>query len=236
MNPSFKTLVEAAAEPYRAAGRYAWHFAKGKLGGDPVFYFLLRRDLLPSRGRLLDLGCGQGVLMALLRAAREQFAKGQWPEDWPAPPQQLEMRGVELRPDRARIARLALGERMPITQGDIRDHEFAPCSAIAIFDVLLYLSEHEQRGVLAKCADALEAGGLLLLREADSGQGLSFRITRWAERIACWSRGQFGQRLLYRHADEWVALLSSLGFSVTAEPMSEGTPFGNVLFIARRSL
>lgn len=234
MSRSFKTLVRAAAEPYRSAGRYAWLFAKGKLGGDPVFQFLLRRGLLPDRGRLLDLGCGQGLLIALLRAARDRFANGEWPPDWPAPPRQLEMRGVELRADRAEAARLALGDWTPVTQGDIREAELPPCSAIAILDVLLYLSIDEQRGVLERCARALEAGGLLLLREADSSRGLAFRMTAWPERLACWSRGQFRQKLHYRRADEWIALLGSLGFSVRAEPMSAGTPFGNVLFIARR--
>ena len=27
----FRELVEAAAHPYRRSGRYAWHFAQGKL-------------------------------------------------------------------------------------------------------------------------------------------------------------------------------------------------------------
>jgi hypothetical protein len=235
MDPNFRSLVAAAAEPYRAVGRYAWHFAKGKLSGDPVFHFLLRRGLLPERGRLIDLGCGQGVLMALLRVASERFAKGQWPHDWPAPPRELEMRGIELRTDRANAARLVLGNAMPISQSDIRDVELPACSAIAILDVLLYLGWNEQRTLLEKCAQAFETGGVLLLREADASRGLAFRTTHWAERMACWSRGQFKQRLLYRTADDWIALLASLGFVVSAEPMSAGTPFGNVLFIARRA-
>ncbi|EQD39592.1 Methyltransferase type 12, partial [mine drainage metagenome] len=48
-------LVLTAAEPYRSAGRFAWHFARGKLGGDPVFFGLLRHGLIPSNSRILDL-------------------------------------------------------------------------------------------------------------------------------------------------------------------------------------
>jgi hypothetical protein len=31
LDPQFRLLLEAASRPYAAAGRYAWHFARGKL-------------------------------------------------------------------------------------------------------------------------------------------------------------------------------------------------------------
>jgi len=86
MDPQVRPLFEAATRPYIGAGQYAWHFARGKLRHDPVFFSLLRRGLLPERGNLLDLGCGQGVLLSLIRAAQEQYRAGLWPRDWPAPP------------------------------------------------------------------------------------------------------------------------------------------------------
>lgn len=69
MQPERDALVEAAAAPFRLAGRLAWHFARGKLRHDPVFLTLLARDAFPDGSRVLDLGCGQGVLFALLLAA-----------------------------------------------------------------------------------------------------------------------------------------------------------------------
>lgn len=233
-NSVFRELVDAAARPYRPCGRHAWHFAKGKLAGDPVFRHLLSYPLLPDRGRLLDLGCGQGVLTALLRAAADQHASGKWPAEWPAPPSALVTRGVELSPRRVRIAKAALGSDA-VTQGDIRDTELPRCDAIVILDVLLYLDRDEQAAVLARCAEALNPDGLLILREADADGGLPFQITRWAERIACAARGRWHQPLTYRPAAEWSELLSSLGFTTEALPMSQGTPFANTLFIARQS-
>jgi hypothetical protein len=60
-------------------------------------------------------------------------------------------------------------------------------------------------------------------------------VTRWSERIACALGGQFGQALHYRGAIQWLAELAGRGFAVTAEPMDEGTPFANVLFVARKN-
>jgi SAM-dependent methyltransferase len=230
----FRALVEAAAAPYRRSGRYAWHFARGKLRGDPVFRFLLSSGVLPPAGVLFDLGCGQGVLMALLRAAGACHARGDWPAEWPAPPSSLKLHGVELSRRRAEVAGQALDGGAVAERGDIRHAPLPACAAIVILDVLLYLDDADQRHVLARCAEALGPGGVLVLREADAGAGLPFHVTRWAEKLACWSRGQLRQRLRYRQAREWQALLEAAGFTVEASPMSEGTPFGNVLFVASR--
>jgi peptidoglycan/xylan/chitin deacetylase (PgdA/CDA1 family) len=46
---AWQALHTAACQPYRQAGRWAWHWARGKLGRDPVFRGMLERgDLLPK--------------------------------------------------------------------------------------------------------------------------------------------------------------------------------------------
>ena len=61
--------IDAASAPYRRVGRFAWHFARGKLGMDPVFRYLLRHGLIRPGARVLDIGCGQGLLASLVHAA-----------------------------------------------------------------------------------------------------------------------------------------------------------------------
>ena len=51
---AWRSLVDAASTPYRKAGRYGWHFAQGKLGGDPIFKHL-HGGFLPLAGRPLAL-------------------------------------------------------------------------------------------------------------------------------------------------------------------------------------
>jgi SAM-dependent methyltransferase len=234
MDPQFKPLLEAASGPYAAAGRYAWHFARGKLRHDPIFIYLLRHGLLPDGGSLLDLGCGQGILLALLDAAKKQHRSGLWPQGWPAPPLHLDMRGVEVREDRVRAARRALGSSAQVDLRDLREFDFRPCSVIVMLDVLHYLGAEDQQRVLEKAARSLDPDGVLLVREADAGAGFLFQVTKWCERIAEAGRGRLRNSLHFRGLDEWVAVLENLGFGVRVESVSGGTPFANVLFVARK--
>ena len=78
-----RNLLDHATRPYRTAGHFAWRFARGKLKGDPVFFGLLEHGLLPDGERLIDLGCGQGLLASWLREAHALFESGDWPQGWP---------------------------------------------------------------------------------------------------------------------------------------------------------
>ena len=235
MSPQHEALLGAAARPYFGIGTFAWQFGRNKLRFDPVYSMLLQHGYLPDRGTLVDLGCGQGLLLALLVAARDQFGGGWWPPGWPPPPLNLVLHGIEIDPDRASVAQRVLVNQARVTRHDIRDATLPPCSAIVLIDVLMYMEEGDQFRVLQKAAAALEPGGLLLVREADAGAGPAFLVTRWSERLLEILRGRLRNRLHYRSATQWAGLIESLGFSVSVAPMSAGTPFANMLFVARKS-
>jgi hypothetical protein len=46
-------------------------------------------------------------------------------------------------------------------------------------------------------------------------------------------RGHKSSRLYCRSLSEWTSVLQKIGFQVETKPMSEGTPFANVLMLAR---
>jgi hypothetical protein len=46
-------------------------------------------------------------------------------------------------------------------------------------------------------------------------------------------RGHSSSRLYCRPLADWLALLQKLGFAVEALPMHAGTPFANILLVAR---
>ncbi|MEP6875104.1 MAG: class I SAM-dependent methyltransferase [Burkholderiales bacterium] len=227
------TLLDAASAPYRGAGRFAWHFARGKLGMDPVFRHLLRHGLIAPNARVLDIGCGQGLLASLLRECAALDARGAWPSGWAAAPHGARVTGIELMQRDVQRAQAALGDTAEFLCGDMRTTPFPDVDAVVILDVLHYITVPEQNAVLARVRRALPAGGRLLLRIGDAADRRGFRISQWVDAIVTFVRGhrvppQFGRALA-----QWVAQLESLGFEVASEPMSQGTPFANVLLIAR---
>jgi SAM-dependent methyltransferase len=229
---AYAELARIAARPYRRAGRFAHRFALGKLTLDPIYESMIARGLLGRASTVLDLGCGQGLLAALLLAAGETYRDGRWPAGWPVPPIDATVRGLELMTRDVERARHALGDRASITVGDITRGEFASADIVVIADVLHYLTFDAQIQVLGRVRHALDRGGRLLLRVADAEGGLGFRISQLVDHVVTRCRGHRLPQLYCRPIADWLRLLREMGFSVHASPMSAGTPFANVLLIA----
>jgi SAM-dependent methyltransferase len=227
-------LLDAAVRRFRPAGHFAVGFARGKLRHDPVFTAVLRRGLVPDGARLLDLGCGQGILLALLLAAAEQYRTGRWPVDWPAPPLRLTLRGVDVSRADVRRARLALGDDAEIEEADLRVAPIPPSDVIVLLDVAHYLETPAQERLLAAVADALPPGGLFLMRVGDETAGAATLLSHLVDHVVTLARGAGVHRFHTRTIPQWVAALERLGFTVGAEPESAGTPFVNVLLVARK--
>ena len=225
-------LLDQASAPYRRAGRFAYHFARGKLHGDPIYRAVLERGLLSGRRRVLDLGCGEGLLAAWLRAARLTYERGGWTPAWPPPPCPDELRGIELAAARLACARAALGAEFELMPGDIRSAAFGSADAIVIMDVLHYLPAESHREVLEHARAALPERGLLILRVGDAEAGWRFRFSVYFDQLVLLLRRQGLRALNCRGVGEWRELLRECGFDSRIEPLSGGGPFANVLLIA----
>lgn len=227
-----RRLAHLAADRYRPAGRFAYYFARGKLGRDPVFAALLARDLIPEGARLLDLGCGQGLLAAWLDAAHAIHRGGQWPESWSPPPRLSAFRGIELMARDVERAQRALGTLALIDCADIRSAAYGEADVVIILDVLHYMDPGAQEQVLRRVRTSIGPAGTLLLRVGNAAGGWRFRMSRWVDAAVLYLRGHRQGRLHCRTLPAWLATLESCGFDASAIPMSAGTPIANVLLVA----
>lgn len=231
-----KMLCAKAVEPYFQAGKFATKFAHGKLSGDPVFKEILRTGLIKSNAHLVDIGCGQGLLSAWLLAAENMAADADWPKNWEKAPEGVTTRGIELMPidvERARAALKSYSKRFTFDVIDMCHAKFEQSDAVVVLDVLHYVPFLAQEEVLTQVREALVPNGVLILRVGNAAGGLGFKISNWVDFTVTFIRGHRLSRLYCRSLSEWLQLLKRLGFDVEVKPMSQGTPFANMLLIGR---
>ena len=225
-------LHDAASARYRRSGRFAWHFARGKLARDPVFRALLEGGGVAPHARLLDIGCGQGLLASLLAACDSMASSHLWPATWAPAPIGTRYTGIDLMPRdiaRAQQALSPLARQPQLICGDMCTTPFEPCDVVVVLDVLHYVDIAAQDAVLARIRVALGSGGRLLLRVGDASQRWRFAASQWVDRVVTSVRGHRTPPTWCRTLDQWHAALQAIGFTVRALPMSHGTPFANVL-------
>lgn len=233
----FKNIVTRAAARFRPAGRGPYYFARGKLSCDPVFAALLRESRITTGARIVDIGCGLGVLPALLAESerRNPQATSEWPAAWPPPPTRWTLHGIDLRTKAIKVAQSAhsdLADRVSFAVADMRTAQLPACDVVVMLDVLHYIDRTEQRDLLQRAMTALVPGGTLLLRVADATPTWRFQLTVIGDWLTAFTRGMPRPRLHFRPLNEWIGLLEATGFAVSSQPMSRGTPFANVLLVA----
>jgi SAM-dependent methyltransferase len=220
VSEAWPEIVRAAAGRYRS--RVQAGFVAGKLRRDPIYRTLFAQPDLRAARSVLDLGCGRGILLAVLA---ERARRSGTP---------MALRGLEARASHAALAREALGADAAIDVTDLRTAEIPPAEAICVIDVLHYLPREAQRSLLQRIAGALAPGGLLLVREIDRDAGLRGRLAMAAEHAMSALRTEPSRAFAFRSAVDWRGAVSRAGFEVEEHPGGEGTPFANVLLVGYR--
>jgi SAM-dependent methyltransferase len=219
MTAPFRAVDIATA--YLPQRTHYW-YSRCKLATDPL-YLGAGAALRETTAPLLDLGCGIGLLAHALRA--QGFAAA--------------YRGVDNDGTKIASAReAALRAGLADARFDVVDlaHDDFPAhrGSVALLDVLQFVSEKAGQNLLARAAESVVAGGLLLIRSGLEAPGARMRFTRAVDsgsRKIGWMNAE-PHRYPTREALE--ALLARHGLRAQFSPLTGILPFNNWLIVARR--
>jgi len=151
------------------------------------------KSVLPSTGRILDLGCGEGMLANLLASE----LKG------------VEFHGVDLDKTKIENAKRVAQSNAAFTAGDINDLDFSNASAVIFNDVLHHNPDEGQIKLLGSANKFLDEDGLLVLKEVDSKDRLDVFWTNF------WDKKLYpNDKLNFHNVEEWERILRKAGFRV----------------------
>jgi SAM-dependent methyltransferase len=187
----------------------------GRFVSCPILPVIAR---LPGRGRLLDLGAGHGAFALLAVASRGVES------------------AVALEPDFRKLLACARvrAPRLGFVAGytDALRGRFA---VVSVLDVLYRLPAERWDEFLSAAHDALEPGGVLLLKEIDPTHRLKGGWNRLQERGADLLGLTLGDAFSYEPPVAMTARLARLGFrDVETVDLGAWYPHAHVLYVARR--
>ena len=123
--------------------------------------------IVPREGTVVDLGCGYGPLSYMLAMLSDR----------------RRIVGVDYDAEKIETARHSFLRR-PETEfvhADLRTAELPEADAFLLLDVLHYMQPEEQRGLIARCAARLKAGGRIIIRDGDAGKAERHKTTAMTE-------------------------------------------------------
>ncbi|MCC6181388.1 MAG: MMPL family transporter [Bacteroidia bacterium] len=129
--------------------------------------YQLFESLMPKEGKIIDVGCGYGFLPYML------MYKGR----------NREILGVDYDEEKIAIAKGCIDktDKLQFDIGDVTNYNFPMADGMIISDVLHYLQEEQQIQVIKNCAEKLNKGGVLIIRDADKDKTTRQKGTWYTE-------------------------------------------------------
>ena len=191
--------------------------------------FVLARHLLaplgrvlaavPTRGRLLDVGCGHGLFAnAAALGSPDRQVLGVDPS------------GAKVTVARSSSAGLPNVRYVQGTVQEVGERDF---DAISILDVLYLLPIEEKLAVLRACRERIAPDGVLILKTNDTRPPWKYQVARLQEEAMTGIGLTMGHGLYFMSREQNAGLLELAGFRPQVVDLNTWLPYPHVMFVSR---
>ena len=197
---------------YKTSGWKRW-FAGIRIWEAPCWEV---ERLIPRKGLILDLGCGEGILTNL----------------WAISSKTRKIIGIDK--DISRVNQADRGiENIKFCKGDILTVDLPKCNAIVLFHVLHHLNSFsDQDKLINRCYKSLVKGGKLIIVEVDIKTTLRYLISWLTDHFVApllFNGKLYEASIYYRNKRNWLNLMERTGFNTRAFTVEENKPFTNLV-------
>lgn len=203
---------------YRAADWKTKLYLKIKLKICPL---LQLETFVPAQGRMVDLGCGNGLFDFILKIGSPL----------------REIIGLDYDEAKLNLAKKIQGGSplCEFRQADLTQLDFPPADVYLLIDVLYLLPYPTQVEILKKCYELLPPGGYVLIKEIDTRPKWKYLWNYFQETLAVKIIGfTRGRKFYFRSSCEWASILRELNFSPSIVPLDKGYFHAHVLIIGQK--
>jgi hypothetical protein len=200
---TYREIVDAVVVRFVDVSIRDAEAARARLLNDPMYPFLIEEEVLGRGERVLDLGCGRGLIGVLVGL----FTRASDPR-W--------YLGVDRCDRYVRAARQALEDAPGCTVQtlDLRDFDPPAADIVVVNDVMRFLPFTSQDALLRRLARALPPGARMFVREKDAAGGWRFTWAALLDLGKVVLPGHPRHGTHYRRAGDLRNALLAAGFSV----------------------
>jgi 2-polyprenyl-3-methyl-5-hydroxy-6-metoxy-1,4-benzoquinol methylase len=178
--------------------------------------FRLVESHLPRRGRILDFGCGYGMLSNYLALRSPDRT----------------VLGIDLNGSRISVALRSVKDRenVQFRCGDMGELQLIHFNAVVMTDVLHHMDDVSVRSLLIKVRECLDREGTLLILDVDMRPLWKFLSTYAIDRFL-----NLGSPLYYRSSQRMRALLKDSFLPARKFiPANQGLPLSDLIYLCRK--
>lgn len=216
-NPYFRKVLVSS---YLYKGPVTEWYVKVKTSlEDDYAYF---ESMIPRTGQITDIGCGMGQLDIMLSLLHPS----------------LKVLGLDYDEEKIAVARNCWPVRnlpgLSFVNADAQSAELPESDAFVISDMLHYIDSEAQERLIRRCVSRLKDGGLILLRDSDTGNVEGQKMTALSEVMSTKVMGfnKTSGDLHFISEAQISGIAKSLGLSL--EVKTDGRKTSNTFYLLRK--